>query len=189
MKKFDRTTKYLKEQLISYMSEYNTNTMSITDFCKYCDINRKTFYFHFESIDDLKAELIEDKKKYLESCYKNYLTVDKDLQIKEMVHYFNLYMVEEYNFYKVVFGVPYNEYIFVSISDFFGDILKPIFDDSKFTSISEQTIVIQGFVFALFSPYRYAYNHQIPFNDPSLQQMTLKAFDIHDYIKHKNDIL
>lgn len=183
MKKFERTTKYLKDQMISYMAEHNTNTMSITDFCKYCDINRKTFYFHFESIEKLMDELIWDKKKNLQDHYQDYLSIDNDLQITEMVHYFNLYMVEEYDFYKIVFGVPYNDYIFVSISDFFCDILQPIFDESKFANDGEQSIVIQGFVFALFSPYRYAYNHQIPFNDPSLQQMTLKAFNIHDYIK------
>lgn len=183
MKKFDRTSRFLKEQLLSYMDVYKTNTMTITSFCDYCNINRKTFYFHFESIEKLIDELIEDKKKHLLDHYHDYLSIDNDLQITEMVHYFNLYMVEEYDFYKVVFGVPYNDFIFVTISDFFCDILRPIFDDSKFTNDGEQSIVIQGFVFALFSPYRYAYSHQIPFDDPSLPSMTLKAFNIHDYIK------
>ncbi len=185
MDKFKRTTQYLKDQMIPYMEIHNANSMTISDFCKYCNINRKTFYFHFESIDTLINELINDKKNHLKDCYENYLSIDNNLQISQMVHYFNLYMVEEYSFYKVVFGVPFNNYIFISISDYFCDILRPIFDESKFESEGELNIVIQGFVFALFSPYRYAYNHQIPFNDVSLQQMTLKAFNIHDYIKEQ----
>ncbi len=185
MEKFKRTTQYLKDQMLTYMAIHNTNSMTISDFCKFCNINRKTFYFHFESIEALKNEMILDKKKHLYDCYKNYLSIDNNLQITQMVHYFNLYMVEEYAFYKVVFGVPFNDYIFVSISDYFCNILKPIFDEKKFENKGELNIVIQGFVFALFSPYRYAYNNQIPFNDPSLQQMTLKAFNIHDFIKEK----
>ena len=58
MKKFERTTKYLKDQMLSYMADHNTNTMTITDFCKYCDINRKTFYRFYEDKYDLAETVI-----------------------------------------------------------------------------------------------------------------------------------
>ena len=183
VKKFDRTTAFLKEKYIEYLISTKVKLPTISAFCQYCGINRKTFYAHFASMDELLSAIIIDKQLLLGRHYQHYMDIDPTRSIRLMVYYFHVYMVEEEAFFRVVFTYPELQFIYQEIFDFFCANLKPVFEPLKFSSEAEMRIVIQCFSYALYAPYRLATQQGIPFAEESLMEMTLMGFNIHEYIK------
>lgn len=64
MKKEDRrvrlTKKMLREALLQLLEHNELSDISITQLCKAADINRNTFYFHYDSPSDLFVEIEEE---------------------------------------------------------------------------------------------------------------------------------
>lgn len=79
-KKKDRRISYtnmmLKNSLIELISEKPINKISVKELCEKADINRCTFYSHFEDIYDLvhhvENEIFEEMKEFFENYnYRN----------------------------------------------------------------------------------------------------------------------
>ena len=55
-----KTKKILCESLISLLESTPMNQITVKELCDKADINRNTFYYHFECIDDLLSEIIQN---------------------------------------------------------------------------------------------------------------------------------
>jgi AcrR family transcriptional regulator len=72
-KKIDRRVKYtkdvLKETLIQLMEENHISKISIKKICEIADVNRSTFYAHFDSqydlLNQIERETIEDIHEFI----------------------------------------------------------------------------------------------------------------------------
>ena len=54
------TKKILKETLLDIMADKNISHISIKEICELADVNRSTFYAHYDSIQDLLIEIEND---------------------------------------------------------------------------------------------------------------------------------
>ena len=54
------TKKLIKEAYIELLEAYPNKRLSITDICNCADINRSTFYMHYEDINHLTKEIEDD---------------------------------------------------------------------------------------------------------------------------------
>ncbi len=71
------TKMLLKNALIDIMKNKSIHMVSIKEICEEADVNRSTFYRHYNTQYDLYDEIIEDIAKDIGSIYKNdYTTVD-----------------------------------------------------------------------------------------------------------------
>jgi AcrR family transcriptional regulator len=88
--KMDRRVKKTKaavqDAYFSLVMEKDTPKITITELTKRADIDRKTFYLHYESVDDIVEEAIEDRINRLrlileqENYFENPLEFDKVFQ-------------------------------------------------------------------------------------------------------------
>ncbi len=51
-----KTKTAIKEAFISIIKDDNTSKITVTEIAKQANINRKTFYLHYNSIEDLMSE-------------------------------------------------------------------------------------------------------------------------------------
>ena len=67
-----KTKKAIRDALFSLLAEKPINKISISDIAATAQINRKTFYAHYDCIDDILVELedevVESIDTYLNSC-------------------------------------------------------------------------------------------------------------------------
>lgn len=54
------TKRLIKEAYIELLDANPDKRLSITDICKYADINRSTFYMHYEDVNHLVKEIEDD---------------------------------------------------------------------------------------------------------------------------------
>lgn len=59
------TKKKLAKGLKRLMKEKSLSKISISEIVRLCDVNRKTFYYHFESIEDLFKWMLEDEAVHI----------------------------------------------------------------------------------------------------------------------------
>ena len=55
------TKKKFAKGLKKLMKEKSLSKISISEIVRVCDVNRKTFYYHFESLEDLFKWMLEDE--------------------------------------------------------------------------------------------------------------------------------
>jgi AcrR family transcriptional regulator len=89
----------IKKTFLQFMESKPYETISVKEIVKACDINRATFYYHYDNIDDLlneiETELIEEtlkpmqkisKETYVEGEHPFITEVYKSFQINKRVY-------------------------------------------------------------------------------------------------------
>jgi len=95
--KDDRRVKYtkmvLKESLIKLLEEKNISQISIKEICEDADINRSTFYAHYNDQYDLlrkiENELIDNINAHIEVFYEENSKMDDILLAEKIFDYLN----------------------------------------------------------------------------------------------------
>jgi AcrR family transcriptional regulator len=65
-----KTKKAIQEAYFSLLMEKDTPKITITELTKRADIDRKTFYLHYETVDDIVTEAIENQIEQLRLILK-----------------------------------------------------------------------------------------------------------------------
>lgn len=72
MKKVDirviKTKKIIKEAFIELIEIKGYNNVTVSDICKLADINRNTFYLHYQDKEDLISKLVNEATKDLNNA-------------------------------------------------------------------------------------------------------------------------
>ena len=66
--KYFNTARRMEEALIALLSEKNFEFITVKDICCTAEVNRSTFYLHYETIQDILSETME----YLNSRFQSY---------------------------------------------------------------------------------------------------------------------
>lgn len=59
------TKRLIKESLTELLETENLNSISVRMICERADLNRSTFYLHYETLDDLLSEFTEELMSYV----------------------------------------------------------------------------------------------------------------------------
>lgn len=102
-----KTKERLHETLIALLKEMPLEKIKISVLCQRAQINRGTFYLHYENVDALFADFFEQIIADLREAYLEPLRTKTPLKIKELdpktVRIFH--HIKKYeNFYRIVFS-------------------------------------------------------------------------------------
>ena len=103
------TKKLIKDALVSLLQKKTLDKISVREICDVADVNRSTFYDHYEDIYALFREMEND---FMSQIPKDYSSIGTDRQFYELVRF-----------------VRENESLYVAIrkySDLFGEKLTQI---------------------------------------------------------------
>lgn len=77
----------LKDSLLELLEEKPLTSVSVRNLCDRADINRSTFYAHYEDINALVAEMEEDFISHVVFFDGNQPTEDNPASVEKYVHY------------------------------------------------------------------------------------------------------
>lgn len=130
--KYFNTAKKMDLALISLLEEKPFEYISVSEICKKANVNRSTFYLHYENIVDLLNETV----RFLLDDFVSYFNVDKE----NLINKFKESSLEELNFISNDYLQPYlsyirdNKHVFSTVlshSDSFGfnDIFQRLYEN------------------------------------------------------------
>ncbi len=80
--KYFNTAKKIDDSFLSFLEKKDFEYITVKDVCARANVNRSTFYLHYENLIDLVEEIIETTKKdfksYFENTYVNVQTLSKE---------------------------------------------------------------------------------------------------------------
>jgi AcrR family transcriptional regulator len=80
--------------------EKDTPKITITELTERADIDRKTFYLHYQSVDDIMNEAIEDGVEKLRMILEQEHYFEHPLEFGKAFHAINLLLEEDLPFYR-----------------------------------------------------------------------------------------
>ncbi len=69
--KYFNTALKMDEALIDLLKEKELEFITVKEICERAGVNRSTFYFHYETIDDLLSECVENTNKKFMSYFED----------------------------------------------------------------------------------------------------------------------
>ena len=100
--KYFNTAKKMDDALLSLLDKKDYLYITVKDICAEAGVNRSTFYLHYEGMDDLLQEVIENTSK---SFAKHFNTDETSDTLQEKKNLKDLYLIKD------EFIVPYLEFV------------------------------------------------------------------------------
>lgn len=69
--KYFNTALKMDDALVSLLQEKSLEFITVKEICQRAGVNRSTFYLHYETIDDLLSECVENTGKKFVSYFEN----------------------------------------------------------------------------------------------------------------------
>lgn len=109
--KYFNTSLLMNQALIQLLNKKDYDFITIKEICKKAGVNRSTFYLHYDNIDDLLYETIENLNKEFDSYFNKNNAVVKNIDnasINDLILITPKYLIPYLNFvkeHKIVYEV------------------------------------------------------------------------------------
>lgn len=125
-----RTKRLLGSAMLELVVEQEYDTITINQLTERADVNRATFYLHYDSKDELLYEALEDKFEELVTSFKEVSTsvpIWEDTEIDRLTFE---HVAENAELYKVILGERGMGYIINRILEYISQISIKMLTDS-----------------------------------------------------------
>ena len=102
--KYFNTAQYMNEALLELLNKKEYEYISVKELCNKAGVNRSTFYLHYENMDDLLNETIENITNKLVSYY--------DINGKEFIEKISTCKIEELDLITPSYIIPFLQCIY-----------------------------------------------------------------------------
>lgn len=102
-RRISKTKNTLKSALIELMEKKNYKDISVTELCNHSNINRGTFYLHYESVDNLVNELESDLQNSINNIIATHYPV-RDKNFRPLLEELISFVKSEKDFISVLIG-------------------------------------------------------------------------------------
>ncbi len=137
--KYYNTSLLMNQALIELLNKKDYEFLTIKEICKKAGVNRSTFYLHYDNIDDLLFETIENLNKNFDACFgeenKNFVNNINDKQKQDLILITPKYLLpylKHVKENKVVYQVSFKHPTLMQSNEKYSylqnKILFPIFD-------------------------------------------------------------
>ncbi len=133
-----RSKKLITDALVALLDEKSLDKITVTDIVKKADINRGTFYAHYENVSDVVTSIFENAYEIIKiSIDEFHDNTDFDMGI--MLHKLQVAMEKDFEFYKKIFSSDINMKIYEEISNV---LISYVFEhESEISNISHEDFV------------------------------------------------
>ena len=97
-RRFQKNKKEIRQAFIHLVMKKGYHNISISDIAKEADINRMTFYAHYDMIEDVFQEFIDDMKSQITAA----VSTETEFDIDSFFSLLNNCMYQEYEFFQFV---------------------------------------------------------------------------------------
>ena len=153
--KYFNTALLMNEALLLLLEKKDYDFITVTEVCQKAGVNRSTFYLHYESMDDLLFETIENINKKFNQTFDNEIIDVHGLDKKELFLIRDEYLLPYLSFikqnkriYKLIHNQPHIFRKQMTFQMFYDQIFSKILDRYDIPK-NEQEYLFSYFSFGL----------------------------------------
>lgn len=125
-RRIGKTKKAIKSALLSLMENKEASAISITELSELANINRKTFYLHYQSIEDVFAEIEDELISSLKAIIEDYHFESDQSKIFALFLRMNRLINEDYEFYNHLVRLDASGSLIIKIKDILKTSVLPL---------------------------------------------------------------
>ena len=100
---YQKTHQKIKDSLLKLIGEKELKNITINEICQLCEINRSTFYAHFQDIYEVMEQIGREMEHSLIEAYKNQYVKGTDFLSTHYIVVLMEHMRQNQVFYKAMF--------------------------------------------------------------------------------------
>lgn len=120
-RRISKTRKSIKESFISLLSHKDISEITITELSEHADINRKTFYSHYSSVENILEAIGEELKDKLIAILPSKENMTKELDLPSLFKSLNTIIDEDFDFYQKIIFSDSHMYILEDLKSYLKD--------------------------------------------------------------------
>lgn len=133
-----RSKKLITDALVALLDEKTLDKITVTDIVKKADINRGTFYAHYDSVADVVTSIFENAYGIIKSSIQIFHD-DSKFDMAIMLKELQMVMEKDFDFYKKIFSSDINMKIYEEISNV---LISYVYDhESEISNVSHEDFV------------------------------------------------
>lgn len=160
------TKKLLKSTLKNMVCEMDLGALTIKELTARAHMNRKTFYLHYASLDELFKSVGDDVAVTFEQLYRQQNSAAKSSDYHALICDFQRLIAMDQDFHRQIFCNDSYSPVFSYICDQIGAVLKSQLQQQLHSSNSEINITLTFLIHGFFAVFR---EYFLLNNDPELQ--------------------
>lgn len=106
--KMDRRIRYtkhiLQETMVDLLEIYPASKISVSMLCEKADLNRSTFYAHYENVPQLLEQMEHDAMSNLQDCITSHTEIYKEANLEQIMVQILEYVSENTRLFRVLLG-------------------------------------------------------------------------------------
>lgn len=111
-----RSKKLITDALVELLDEKTLDKITVTDIVKKADINRGTFYAHYENVSDVVTSIFESAYSIITASIRDFHE-NEDLDMGIMLQELQIVMEKDFEFYQKIFSSDINMKVYEEISN------------------------------------------------------------------------
>ena len=133
-----RSKKLITDALVKLLDEKTLDKITVTDIVKKADINRGTFYAHYENVSDVVTSIFEEAFEVIKESIQG-LQESSDYDIEIMLKQLQIIMERDFEFYRRIFSSDINMKVYEEISKV---LISYVYDhESEISTVSHADFV------------------------------------------------
>ncbi len=183
-----RSKKLITDALVALLDEKTIDKVTVTDIVKKADINRGTFYAHYDNISDVVTSIFETAFDVIKgSLHDFHGNTDFDLGI--MLKRIQLVIEQDFDFYKKIFSSDINMKIHEEISNV---LVSYIYEhESEISNVSHEDFIFYTSFYSggIIKLYRDWFIGELPMSfDELTERISASLRDLHDHVTGKKSL-
>lgn len=157
-----KTRKLIQNAYLNLLRQKGTEKITISDIAREADIDRKTFYLHYNSTEDIIREYAEEKTRELLArlTIKSFFSLSFDRKI--FAREVNAMLAEHLDFCTMIAANPSLGFFWNEVQDVTVEILSEIYARHSHLPESDLKIQVSFFVAGAMSVYQRWLRGEIP---------------------------
>jgi len=133
-----RSKKLITDALVSLLDEKSLDKITVTDIVKKADINRGTFYAHYDNVSDVVTSIFENAYEIIKGSIHDFHD-NNDFDMGIMLKELQTVMEKDFDFYQKIFSSDINMKIYEEISNV---LISYVYDhESEISNVSHADFV------------------------------------------------
>ncbi|GAB6108015.1 TetR/AcrR family transcriptional regulator [Fusibacter bizertensis] len=139
-RRIQKTKKAITESFMDLIMEKKGPKITITDIASNANIDRKTFYLHYESIDSVFKEIAKDKISEIIIILEENNYFENLMDFKRILNALNTVLLKDIEFYKKIASSSEYHLFWKQLEDLIKETIIEIY--LKFTKLPKEELIV-----------------------------------------------
>lgn len=179
--RYARTHELIRSVFIGLLEEKEFRAISVTEITRRCNINRKTFYLHYNSTEELLAELSDEVFDMLSEKTEEYMKSVEVPTYEGLFFLLDSVIQANYEFYMCILTSPQYLPLIIKMQNHLAELFIPFINPSLPLSETQRKMMVYGVASAVFEMHRRNKTENLGYSSQEIFELTNWYINI-DYL-------